>query len=111
MTQVHLPALNFSALSKEEEGGEKKCLPGAIYLPPIIKSHRQGAIRRPTPEWHPKFENLWHLVPYSPPRRSVWTPEGLYGTQGVLYGTFSGEGAMGSYLTTFVGKRKSISWS
>ena len=68
----HTPPHNFSAWSKEEEGGRKNDSRGPSTPPPVIKSHRPVPIRHPTPVWDQKFENLWDHDPMLPSRRAIW---------------------------------------
>ena len=48
-------------------GGEKKCLPGAIYPPPIIKSHRHDPIRRREADGIKILKTYGIMIPYCPP--------------------------------------------
>ena len=85
---------NASAWSKEEEGGEKKCLPRAIYPPPIIKSHRHDPIRCHRAIWDQKFENLWDQ------KGNMGTPGRQSGYWGGQYGIIPENDPMEPSLTT-----------
>ena len=100
VTSQHITSPNVGKkrfrMEQRGGGGRKKCLPRAIYPPPIMKSHRHDPIRCRRAIWDQKFENLWDHDPILPSRRAIWgLREGNMGTE---------EGNMGSFP-------KMIPWS
>ena len=98
---------NFSVLKKlfrmEQRGGgggEKKCLPRAIYPPPIIKSHRHDPIRRREADGVKILKTYGIMTPYCPPEGLYGVSEGRYGVWGGQDGVISQNDPILSSLTT-----------
>ena len=84
---------NAPAWSKEEERGEKKCLPRPIYPPPIIKSHRHDPIRLREADGV-KILKIFGVRPH------IALCGGLYGDWGGQYGVDPVDDPMPPSLTT-----------
>ena len=92
MSQVQMREKN---MEQRGGGGEKKCLPRAIYPPPIIKSHRHDPIRR----W--EADGVKILKTYGIMKVNMGSKEGNMGSQGGQYGVIRDNDPMEPFLTTF----------